>query len=227
MRTILRFYQGQFGLLQTFLIGIVAARVAFFGATRLLTYAIPKFSSEGSLTLLSGFSVFILVLEVVHFSLTTLALWKAGTNNRTLGFWGWVALSVAALHVVDSLAATITDLFPSIPVPLVVTKMNNAQLNASLPKNLGDGLTLSRVDTKGGDIVYRFEVDWPKERFDPTDFETTLSLQFAEGQRYCRDMEGAIRGGVDLITFEYRNNGRIKRSILTRSACLRWLNENR
>lgn len=217
------FLNGKFGLAKTYWIGIAGFGVIFQLFNRYITQqyltTFDPVSVEQIELIHHGGMVAGTIITVVLLR----AVFKAATDNRTPGGWGWLAIAIAALGVLNVGYITATLLKPSLPTPRFMLEREINQLQSQLPQVMQPGVTMRSVTVVGGELIYALDMDLQMPDENVEMLENAFKPDTPDGNTTCRDFEGYFRGGLDQITYDYTYINRDVQATLTREECLTFL----
>lgn len=220
------FFNGKLGLAQTYWIGVWGAAFLFRGIFYFINKGYLTITDDQDYARLEMVHDVVLVIISVYMLLMVRAMIMAGFDNRRPGGWGWIGIVLTTLSAAYICYTTIIVLFPSISAPKFMLEMEVRQLNKQLPQDMGDGMTMTRVDISGDTINYRVRVDEEIDEVDKLFYQIPL-LETPEGKDVCEDFEGYFTGDIATIGYIYTYRNDVLRQELSGKDCLDWLADQR
>ncbi|WP_416368710.1 hypothetical protein [Tritonibacter mobilis] len=162
----------------------------------------------------------VLCAFTIYLGIMLRALWRAAHDHRTPGFWGWTAICIAVVALLQTGYASLSVLSPAFPVPPFIAKLEFRELNKQLPLQIEDGFVLRRAHVRDRTIVHVFQLSEKIEEADKFFWESSLTLDFEGNMETCRAMQGYFRGGMVGLEFQYSYPMGSVRAFMPAAECL-------
>lgn len=215
---IVRYFRGDLTLAMTYWPGvIVLALVAQFVAPIANNlYLSPTLGENTAVAL----HLVMLACLIAAQALVLRAVYRAGTNNRSLGVWG--SLGVVGLCV--GLAMMVYSIFillvPGAPMPRSWIEDDIASLNASLPAVVEEDLILREVRLRGDVITWVFFANWNVVPSDRDYYAMTDWQSEPEHVAACNESVGYFRSGITDIETVWEFGNETITGRMSAQACL-------
>ena len=217
-----KFFNGGYGLAKTYWFGV-------FGAGAIIKIAF-KYINKGYLTSQSDldfarmemFHDVFLVLVCIYMLLMVRAMIKAGFDDRHPGGWGWLGIGLTISSTVFTLYVAVTVLFPSTVTPRLMLELEIRQLNRQLPQDMGNGLVMKKAEILGDNLIYYIEMNGEIDAVVNNVMEKPM-LDTPEGQGACVDFQGAFKGGINSIVYDFSFDNGSAQQVIKGADCLDWL----
>jgi len=220
--TMLKFFNGGYGLAKTYWFGVFGAGIIVKTAFRFINKGYLTAQSDLDFARVEMFHDVLLVLLSIYMLLMVRAMIKAGFDGRRPGGWGWLGIGLTISSTVFTLYVAATVLFPSTVTPRLMLEWDIRQLNGQLPQDMGNGLTMKKAEILGDDIIYYIDVNGEIDAVVNNALEKPL-LDTPEGQGTCVDLQGAFKGGINSIVYDFSFDNGNARQVIKGADCLEWL----
>ena len=219
------FLNGKFGLAKTYWFGVAGFGVIFQLFNRYITQQYLTTAEPADIVQLDLIHKGGMVVATVITLLLLRAVFKAATDNRTPGGWGWIAIVIAGLGVANVGYITATLLSPSIPTPRFMLQREIDALNQQLPQRMDQITTLQRATLEDDNLIYYIQIDDMIPEENKPILMKELSSNGVEGAALCVDFEGYFRGGLSAIKYEFTYTNDIVTTLLTAEECFLYLKD--
>ena len=127
------FFNGKWGLAWTYWAGVVGFSLLLQALAKYFSYKFLTLEAGAAYERLDLIHTVTICVAVVIMALLARAMVKAGFDNRTPGFWGWLGIGIASLRTCHLGLAALTLVIPSIGTPLYMVRMELKELNKQSP----------------------------------------------------------------------------------------------
>jgi len=218
----LKFFNGGYGLAKTFWIGVFGAGIVFKVAFRFITKGYLAARNDLDIARVEMFHHVLLILFCIYVLLMVRAMIKAGFDGRRPGVWGWMGIGLTVFAAVLNINIAYKTFFPSLQTSRFMLETGLRQLNTQLPQDIGNGMTMTRVEISGDDVIYHIDADGEIDAVVNNLMEKSL-LDMPEGKKVCMAMEGSFKGGINSIVYDFSFDNGSAQQVIKGADCLDWL----
>ncbi len=140
-------------------LGFFGAGIVFKVAFRFITKGYLAARSDLDIARVEMFHHVLLVMLCIYVLLMVRAMIKAGFDGRRPGVWGWMGIGLTVFVAVVNINIASKTFFPSSPTPRFMLEMEMRQVNKQLPQDFGNGMTMTRAEISGDDVIYYFDAE--------------------------------------------------------------------
>lgn len=209
-----RLFRGELTVTQTYWGGFVGFNIAI----RVLLYATGGWQLRqilaGNEDLAVNVTLAIMTVSVFCSIAILRAQYIAMYNDRRPGFWSWVGCVLIVVGICTYFWSAMQIMNPSLTVGARAISQEFTILNASLPQDIGPGVTIESAVFTGDALIYDYKVTNPSGGI-----TGNILLPQSEVDGLCADMEGYFRGPVEEITFRYTFTNEMVERVITRAEC--------
>jgi len=220
------FFNGESSLAKTYWLGVFGFGVVARLVVKAINESYLSAQTEADYARLDTFAMCVNLFILLWTGLILRALIKCCYNNRTPGFWGWVAILLALLNFAMNALLVFSQLFPQAGSPRFMIQAELAQLNKTLPFELEPGFWLTRTELQGDEIIYHYRENTEKTEDTKAVLYNMFSLTQPDAQATCEDAQSWFHSGITAIVYRYQFTNGSGDARLEAATCLNWLAEN-
>lgn len=209
-----RLFRGELTVTQTYWGGFVGFNIAI----RILLYAIGGWQLrqmlDGNEDLAINVTLAIVGVGVLWSIAILRAHYIAMYNDRVPGFWSLAGCVLIVVGICTYFWSAMQIMNPSLTVGAAAIRQEFVTLNASLPQDIGPGVTIESAVFTGDALIYDYKVIGQSGGV-----TGNVLMPQSEVDGLCADMEGYFKGPVEEIAFRYTFTNEMVERVITRAEC--------
>lgn len=218
---------GRKSVAATYWLGHVAVATLMMFVMRGLTWVYLSSDDAIMAALYEKLDLVLRFLWIAYMAFIVRAIYRASYWQRSPGFWSWLGIGIVSFVIAAQTYTIVLVLFPNLPVSEIALRADVKELNKSLPVDMGDGMSLRRASLKDGDMTYHFTWDIALTTEDILDVRQSIEADLRRDRELCTDMEGAFKGPLERIVYQYDIAGGLEfESALTKADCRELMGED-